>query len=819
MATAVRFSAILLVVASIAAAQDPNVSGACARPDTVAFRGQTRVTETSLRSDVGIPPGSQINYRTLQRAVKDLYATTQFQDVRVSCQIQSGRAVLVFDLVERPLLTDVEVRGPSRVDPGKIHDQVDLIVGRPIDPMQVARTIARIDSVYASKGYYLVSVRAETTKVSPGNSSPGAKIAFVVDEGRRLAVSGVQVEGNTRLSDRAIVSAMTTRPEGFLWWKRGEFDDNKYAADLTEHIPQEYGRHGFIDMQLQRDTVIVDRSRGKALVNLSVTEGPQYHLGTFEATGNRRFSAEEIRRYYPFTDHSRTLKEVASSIAGVVTRSAPDDPADVFDAAKWEEATRALQDAYANEGYIYSQVRPVIERVKVGPDSTPLVNLRWEIDEGTPAIINRVDIAGNDRTSESCIRDQIFMLPGDVFNKDLLLRSYQSISQMGFFETPVPEPNVERANDQGDINVVFHVKEKQTGNVQFGASVGQGTGVGGFIGFDQPNLFGLCKRGSLQWQFGRYIQDFNISYTDPRLAQSRVSGTVTLYSSQSRFIIANLGRTKRAGGELRFGFPVPGSRYTRLFVGYSGEAVSYGSDQGTFTSTFSQQCSGGNSCFRSSMGITFDRDTRLDMPFPSMGAHQALTAEFDGGPLGGTANYQRYRGEARGYATLATFGANSPGQAPMKVVFGLSTKAGALFGNPGPFFVYQSFSMGGVQYGESLRGYEEFSITPTGFIGFTDQFSATQGSFGNAFLTSSAELGLRVSQQLYLSTFYDVGNLWARARDFNPTRLFRGAGFGGGVVTPLGPLGVDIGYGFDRVDQTGRPDPKWQVHFKFGQFF
>ena len=70
---------------------------------------------------------------------------------------------------------------------------------------------------------------------------------------------------------------------------------------------------------------------------------------------------------------------------------------------------------------------------------------------------------------------------------------------------------------------------------------------------------------------------------------------------------------------------LPHSRVTRLFIDYSGESVSYGSDQGTFTSTLASSCSNGKRCFRSSMAITFDRDTRLDMPFPSMGAHQALT--------------------------------------------------------------------------------------------------------------------------------------------------------------------------------------------------
>ncbi|MFL5293942.1 MAG: POTRA domain-containing protein, partial [Myxococcales bacterium] len=97
-------------------------------------------------------------------------------------------------------------------------------------------------------------------------------------------------------------------------------------------------------------------------------------------------------------------------------------------------------------------MRPIVERTKVGPDSVPTVNLRWEVDEKTPAIVNRVEILGNDITNESCIRNQIFVVPGDVFRRDALLRSYQGIGNLGFFETPLPAPDTKPANDQGDVD-------------------------------------------------------------------------------------------------------------------------------------------------------------------------------------------------------------------------------------------------------------------------------------------------------------------------------------------------------------------------------
>jgi outer membrane protein insertion porin family len=78
---------------------------------------------------------------------------------------------------------------------------------------------------------------------------------------------------------------------------------------------------------------------------------------------------------------------------------------------------------------------------------------------------------------------------------------------------------------------------------------------------------------------------------------------------------------------------------------------------------------------------------------------------------------------------------------------------------------------------------------------------------------------MRISQQLYVAAFYDVGNVWSTASGFNPTRLFRGAGLGASLVTPLGPLGLDYAYGFDRTTITGQPSPGWKLHFRIGNFF
>jgi outer membrane protein insertion porin family len=790
-------AALAVLLAPRPAWGQQDVAGA--RPDSVSVIGTRRVAPAVVLQTAGLVPGRLTTYRDIQRAIRALYATGQFSDVRVEQDTTGGQQTLIIVVHERPILTRWAVRGVNRLSEGAVRSKVALADGRPIDPAAVARARARIDSLYRVRGYYLARVKVLPTFTT---DSSQVRLVFDVTEGRRVAIARVSVEGSTHFADGTIVSHMATRPEGFWWWRKGDFDDEKLRADLQERLPKFYGEHGYVDFQVLDDTLLVDDTTGKAELVLRISEGAPYHVGTFEIVGNRRFSTDELERLYPFRAAQRTG---LLGLGGV--RSGPA----VFSQAAWDDATTSLYTLYHNEGYIYAQIRPdVIRRTENG---RPVVDLRWLINEGQPAIVNKVEIAGNDVTHERVIRDQIVLLPGDVFRQDALLRSYQNISNLGFFNQPLPPPETPQANDQGDINVVFHVTEKHTGNVNFGASVGQGTGLGGFLGLEEPNLFGQGKKGRFQWQFGKNINDFDLSFTDPAIRESRISGTLGVHNTRLRYNIADLGRVRRRGANLQLGFPAFHDRYTRLFV-------SYGIDEQTYTGSASNVAFSSvfncNNCVRSTVGVSVLRDTRIGLPFATAGTMASVGVSQSGGPLGGTGNFQRVDLESHWYAPLAQLGGHA-GSAPLQMVLGLSSRSGLVFGNS-PFFD-QLFSMGGTQYGIPLRGYDEFSVTPQGYNPLAGSQGAAPSAFGKAYFLMTGELGLRVSQMFYVNMFYDAGNLWARAADFNPSRLFRGAGIGVDVISPLGPLGLDWAYGFDRIDTAGRPAPGWKLHFKLGNFF
>jgi outer membrane protein insertion porin family len=784
---------------SLLSAQAPG-----AQVDSVEVVGTRRVTNETVRNVAAIPLHATITYRDLQRAMRSLFDLGQFDDITVSRRTgANNEEILVFTVKERPLLLRYAVRGAIKVAEHSVRDKIELAAGRPLDPALVARAVVRIDSLYAAEGYYLAHVRVDTIG---GDTSGSVRIVFGIEEGRRVAVSAVRIEGNTAFPDAAIVHQMKTKPEGFFWFQHGEFNEATLREDLDQRLPQFYGSRGFIDFRVVKDTLLVDEQNGKATLVVQVDEGRPYRIGTVTAEGNRFFTTEQVMSLNPFAPRGGSgLSCLMHSCAAPVV---------MFDQAAFDDATQKLRTQYANEGYIYANVQPTVERVPASDSNgTGVVNVAWVIDEKRPAIINRVEIVGNDVTHERVIREAIVILPGDVFAQNRIISSYQNISNLGFFQQPMPYPDTKPANDQGDIDIIFKVQEKHTGNINFGASVGQGTGVGGFLGLEEPNLWGQGKRGKLQWQFGQNINDFSLSYADPSLFDSRVSGQVEVHDSRLRYTIADLGQITTTGGDIQIGLPLPHSRYSRLFLntGLDWEHYQGGSQ---VISAAALTC---NECLRTYVGVSLMRDTRVELPFPTGGSMHQATITLNGPLNTGTASFTRYDLEGHWYTPVARIG-GGPTVGGITMTIGLSAKSGFVSGDAGPFF-RQLFAMGGTQYGIPLRGYDEFSITPAGFNPNASVSGVPRTAFGKSYFASTAEFGVRITPQVYASVFYDAGNVWATASGFNPTRLFRGAGVGVALITPLGPLGLDWAYGFDRVDVLGNPDPGWKLHFKVGNFF
>ncbi|MDT8435276.1 MAG: outer membrane protein assembly factor BamA [Gemmatimonadota bacterium] len=773
------------------------------RVDSIVVRGVERFSEEGVRRVARLRVGDVINGPDVQEAIQRLFATGEFSDVTVRVTPREPN-IFYIEVTERPVIREYRFEGLRHVDPTTVLDSAGLVGGSPLDPARVARAQALARAMLGQAGY----PRAEVDTALAGDPTGLDRfdLVFRVREGPKLALARIDFVGNEALADAEIGSAMQTAEEGFFWFRSGVLQREEYRRDLTERIPDFYARRGYIDMAVLGDTIVVDTLTGKGRIEIRVQEGPRYLLRSLSIENNRRFPTADLVQYFP------VVREGDLPV-GEAERSPEELPP--FDQVAFSEASQKISDLYRDAGYL--SVRVIPEIVRVPPEEEggpPLVDARLFIEEGQPAYIRTVTIIGNDFTHDRVIRKVLLTLPGDIYSQQLLIQSVKNLQSLGFFETLPPDEAIQiRPREDGDIDLVYRVREKQTGNVNFGVSAAAATGLAGFIGYDQPNLFGQAKVGHFRWLFGGRTQDIEVSYTDPEIFGSRKSLSIGAQSSRDQFRSFSLGVRRQTGAFVELGMPVFGLRSTRFFVGYSlfeddiDDLEAFG-----VTAADSRQVTQGT---RSTVNLRLVRDTRAGGLFPTAGNRNSISARFTGGPLGGDGDYGKWEMVSEWFAPVGQIG-GGPGQVPIELVLGLSFKSGFIFGD-NPFFV-ERFFMGGTQVGQQLRGFEEATITPRGHVPRNARIGSID-RVGESFFASTAQFGVKLTDNIFTSTFIDAGNVWGSTNEFNPTDLLVGAGLGVSLVTPFGPIGLDYAYGFDRRDVLGRPDPGWQLHFRFGRLF
>jgi outer membrane protein insertion porin family len=762
--------------------------------DSLRVEGNVRLEGPVILGTTGLQPGTEVTFRDIQRAEKLLWSTGQFENIIVEVLGALGEpVVIVFRVEERDVVRRITIRGLASIDRDAVLDTAGLGPNQAYSPTRIAAAKEFIRGELSAKGIPFARIDERIEPVAGAEKT--VDLILDVTEGQRVTIAQLEVFENEFISEEEIEGVLTTKPESFFWFRRGSYEAITFEDDILERLPEYYASRGFLDFSVTADTIIIDPQTGKARIELTVDEGPRYLLGEFTIQGNSRFPTEQLETYY-----RRGEGGLLASI-GIGEGADP-----YFNNTSFQAAVGEVSSLYRNNGYLYSQVQPYLTRREPEEEGgDPIVDVGWNITEGQPAYVRRVDVVGNDFTHERVIREQIFILPGDIYNEGLLIQSWQGVQSLGFFETPMEPPSINPDPQTGEVDIVFQVRERQTGSVNFGTALGGGVGLSGFIGYEQPNLFGQAKSGSLRWDFGRYTNNFVLSYADPSLRQSRISGSVSLFNSRDRFFRFNTGQRRRVGATVRFGFPIPSAPRTRFFAGYSIARTDYELREGETDSSIFGLPPG----LLSAINLGLTRATLNHPIFPTSGSRQSVNLDFNGGFLGGDGDFSKLSVEATWYVPAGQIGGSGPGAGGVRMTLGLSARGGTIFGDASDF-PFEQFWLGGVQFGEKLRGYDETTITPLGYFPRGSNLISDANRLGPTFFALYGEYALRFGDTLSLSLFYDAGNVWGDASAVDPTRLYRGAGIGAQIVTPFGPMGIDYAYGFDKIV------PGWQLHFRFG---
>jgi outer membrane protein insertion porin family len=782
----------------------------------------TIIASTGLKvgNEIQVPGDKTIN------AIKNLWALNIFSDIQILIDKQLSDGVfLLIKVEEYPRVEKVIVEGNDEISTDDIEKKITFLRGSILKPQEVTKLIQRANKLYEEDGYFntkfnpqyynyftadtvgdKITVHWRNTKdladeyemdydlADYKSSNLIAKIKdrillkIEIQDGNITKVRGITFEGNTAFDNGDLVGAMdeTSIAKWWKFWKSGKFNPENYKKD-KESIIKFYRKNGYRDAEILSDSLIYSKDKKDVNLLLNVYEGPQYKIRNIKWEGNT---------VYP----GYVLTERLGFARG-----------DVYDLEKFEQNLRGnekqndVSALYLDNGYLTFNLQT--KETKVDDDS---MDITIRVEERNQFKIGKVDILGNERTKEKVIRRELYTIPGDYFNRALLFRSVQNLANLQYF-------NVEKlygaegittklANDS-TVDVGFNVEEKSSDYLNASVGYSGSFGFSGSIGvtlsnfsLSDPFSLGGGQILSFSWQFGvgNYYRTFSLGFTEPWMFDTPTSAGFDLFDTRQQYIydLRQTGLTLRVGRRLKW----PDDYfYVQGRVKYQYNDVIQG--QNYYKEGKTNQLS---------VGALISRKN-IDNPiFPSLGSSMSLDAELSGGPLPGDVDYLKIGFTAEWYRrlfnsnrltlyTIANFGYID------EIVKGTNIQ---------PFEFYYMGGNGLIIATTSLRGYDDRTVGPKN--------SAGNVIGGRVMAKFGAELRFSVTQEpipLWFLVFAEAGNVFESFQKTDIFDLRRSVGFGARIlINPVGLIGFDLGYGFDRKIVDGK-DPSWLFHFQFGKNF
>ncbi len=126
----------------------------------VVVQGNSRVEADTIRSFVTLAPGESYTAARIDQAIKDLYATGLFRDVRIT---RSGAGVVV-RVVENQSINRVTFIGNSKLKADQLSGEIQARSRGPFSQTMIDQDVQRIRDIYARGGRAAADVRAEITR-------------------------------------------------------------------------------------------------------------------------------------------------------------------------------------------------------------------------------------------------------------------------------------------------------------------------------------------------------------------------------------------------------------------------------------------------------------------------------------------------------------------------------------------------------------------------------------------------------------------------------------------------------------------------------
>ncbi|MFA0114532.1 outer membrane protein assembly factor BamA [Vibrio sp. 10N.261.46.E11] len=703
----------------------------------IKIEGLQRVALGAALLKMPVRIGDEVDDGDVSEIIRALYASGNFEDVKVL----RDDDVLVVQVKERPTIASISFSGNKAIKEEQLQQNLDasgVREGEALDRTTLSNIEKGLEDFYYSVGKYNATVKAVVTPL-PRNRSD---LKFVFTEGVSAKIQQINFIGNEVFSDADLLSRFNLNVD-VAWWNF--LADEKYqkqvlAGDI-EALKSYYLDRGYLKFQVDSTQVAISPDKKGVYITLGLDEGEAYTVKDVSFRGELIGREADFEALVPFED------------------------GDIYNGSSVTSLEESVKRILGESGYAYPQVRTIPEF----DDETKEVSLVINVEAGSRIYVRDIRFTGNNSTKDEVLRREMRQMEGSWLNSKSIDTGKSRLNRLGFFET-VDVQTVRVPGSEDQVDLVYNVKEANSGSVNFGVGYGTESGVSFQVGLQQDNFAGSGNRVGVSAMMNDYQKNVSLDYRDPYWNLDGVSmGGKIFYNEFEASEAGIVDYTNQSyGTSLTWGFPMDelnrlefGFGYTHNKIGnvptyiqveqFARSIDQYG-DEHILTDDFD-------------INISWTRNNLNRGFFPTEGNHQRAFAKMT--VPGSDAKYFKAQYDVKHYIPLTK---KHEFTLLMRGRLGYGNGYGQTDGNDNLFPFYENYYAGGFT---TLRGFGSNSAGPKAVYGNSTGNNPTYNSAtddsvgGNAVALASVELIVptpfasdEARSQIRTSVFFDMASVW-----------------------------------------------------------
>jgi len=757
--------------------------------------GLQRVALGAALLKMPVRVGDTIGQGDVAEIIRALYASGNFEDVKV---LRDG-GVLMVQVKERPTIASISFSGNKAIKDEQLQENLNasgVREGEALDRTTLSNIEKGLEDFYYSVGKYNATVKAVVTPL-PRNRSD---LKFVFTEGVSAKIQQINFIGNEVFSDEELLSRFNLNVD-VPWWNF--LSDEKYqkqvlAGDI-EALKSFYLDRGYLKFNVDSTQVAISPDKKGVYITLGLEEGEVYTVKDVKFRGDLIGEEATFERLVPFEDNETYNGSLVTSM---------------------EEGIKRV---LGESGYAYPQVNTIPEF----DDENQEVSLVVNVDPGNRIYVRDIRFTGNNSTKDEVLRREMRQMEGSWLNSKSIETGKTRLNRLGYFENvEVQTVRVPGSDDQVDL--VYSVKEANSGSVNFGVGYGTESGVSFQVGLQQDNFIGSGNRVGINAMMNDYQKNISLDYRDPYWNLDGVSLGGKVFYNEFEAKEANIVdyTNESYGASLTWGFPFDELNRFEFGVGYTHNKIGNLSpylqvEQFLRAQADNIDSSGALNTNDFDFNISWTRNNLNRGYFPTAGKHQRAFYKMT--VPGSDVQYFKMQYDVRQYVPLTK-------KHEFTLLFrgrlGYGNGYGQTDGNDNLFPFYENYYAGGFT---SLRGFGSNSVGPKAVYRDTSGSNngadtATDDSVGgNAVALASVELIVptpfaseEVQNQIRTSIFFDMASVWDTEFDYrdsgaeygdryyydysDPTNYRSSYGAALQWMSPMGPLVFSLAKPIKKFD-------------------